>query len=70
MRNPIYNFTPITMPNKCPVCSKLFDPIPGKMTPYFQFVGDKNYAFINMCYDCAIIVLKKIQEINPKIVAD
>lgn len=70
MRNPIYNFTPVSTPNQCPVCLKLFEPIPGKVTPYFQFFDGKNFAFINMCFDCAIVLLKKIQEINPKIVAD
>jgi hypothetical protein len=65
-----YNFTPINVPNKCPVCLELFEPISGRVTPYFLFFDGKKSAHINMCFDCATVLFKKIQEINPEIVAD
>jgi hypothetical protein len=66
----VYNFTSVDIPNKCPVCLKIFSAKIGFVTPFFLFFNGKEYAYINLCYNCAEILLKKVQEINPTIIAD
>jgi hypothetical protein len=75
-----YNFKPSVIPDICPICLKVaeikmakmrtYAAISEKAYPHFTFWDGDKFAAINMCYDCGKVLLKKIQEINPKIVAD
>lgn len=51
----------------CPICKELFEPIEGRITPFFYYFDDNNYCKVDMCFSCADKVMKTIQAINPEI---
>lgn len=64
-----YNYIAKPGPFICPVCLKEFLPIQGRITPFFQYVDSRTFAFVDLCFDCAKILLETVQRINPAIVA-